>query len=489
MATARTKIAVIYGSSAGRCDVACPSGIHCVGGVRRVGHASAPLACRVAYCLGALRHPRGTRALAVSANPCREFLRSARRPHTVPRSIRAALPGRNRIPKPSFRAGCRLRRAGVLHQSFDLWFSPVPLLGQAQSAVTCPATDWSWKSECSVAVELAELHRNIRLFSAAIHGHIDGISGAAMIENPVDIELVGDFLAVDGYNDIASNVEPGHAREYNTISAADAGLSRGSALGGHFDQQTFLHGQIQRLAEPAGDRDRLNAEDGPVHAAGADEVIGDIFCGVDRDSEANACRGSAGCVDCRINADHVAMRIDQRTAGIPAVDGRIGLDRFFNGRGLGGAYGSANGADHAGCERRLKAKWVADGQNFLSYLNAVGVPKLQGGELLSSRVNLDERNIIALVGANGFRRVARLISQDHFDGLRSFDDVVVRENVAARINDETGPRTLDRYRFHEEVVLGRFGEDVGHRRRGLAVDAHVDGFVLGQSRVARVYRR
>jgi len=136
VATARTKIAVTCGPSPGRRGVAYSSGIHGVGDVWRVGYARARLACRATYPLGCLRHRRGTRALAVSAYPRGKFLRSARWPRTLPRSVRAALFGRDRVPQSSCRAGCHLRRAGVLHQSFGLCFSPVQILGQTQRVLT-----------------------------------------------------------------------------------------------------------------------------------------------------------------------------------------------------------------------------------------------------------------------------------------------------------------------------------------------------------------
>jgi hypothetical protein len=120
-------------------------------------------ACRVTYRLGRLRHRRGTRALAVSAYPCGEFLRSARWPLTLPRSVRAALSGRDRIPQPSARAGPHLRPAGVLHQSLDLWVWPVPTLGQTLSVVTKDALRKPLRNFASVG----RTHRSKTAFDSA----------------------------------------------------------------------------------------------------------------------------------------------------------------------------------------------------------------------------------------------------------------------------------------------------------------------------------
>ena len=94
--------------------------------------------------------------------------------------------------------------------------------------------------------------------------------------------------------------------------------------------------------------------------------------------------------------------------------------------------------------------------------------------------DFDERNVIALIGPDIFRRVTGLIAQDNFNGLRAFDNMVVGENVAARIDDKTRTGAFYRDGVHKEIVLSRLSQDIGHGWRDLAVDAYVDGFVLGQ---------
>src|SRR5205085_5894051 len=150
----------------------------------------------------------------------------------------------------------------------------------------------------------------------------------------------------------------------------------------------------------------FHAQVGAMHTAGGDEVIGNCFSGVDGNGKANACGSAARSVNCRIDADHVAVRIDQRTAGIAAVNGRVGLNRFFDGGGLAGLHSTADGADYAGGECGLEAERVSYGENFLAYLNRTGIPKFQGSELLAFGANLDERDVIALVRANVFRGMA-----------------------------------------------------------------------------------
>ena len=64
--------------------------------------------------------------------------------------------------------------------------------------------------------------------------------------------------------------------------------------------------------------------------------------------------------------------------------------------------------------------------------------------------------------------------------LRFLHHVKIGEDVAAFVDDESGARAFDRNRIHEEIVLRGFGEHVRYGWRGLAVDTHVDGFIVGE---------
>src|SRR5690348_16055134 len=66
----------------------------------------------------------------------------------------------------------------------------------------------------SIARLLPESNRNIHLFSASIHGYVDGIAGTMMIEHQTYVELVRDFLAVDSHDDVASNSKPSHPGQH-----------------------------------------------------------------------------------------------------------------------------------------------------------------------------------------------------------------------------------------------------------------------------------
>src|SRR5712671_7563674 len=102
-------------------------------------------------------------------------------------------------------------------------------------------------------------------------------------------------------------------------------------------------------------------------------------------------------------------------------------------------------------------------------------------------LDFDERDVVALVGSDELRGIARLIAQDDFDGLCFLHDVEIGQDVAFIVDHEAGAGAFDRNGIHEEIVFGGFGENVGDGRRNLAIDADIDGFLVGKSSVARGY--
>ena len=94
--------------------------------------------------------------------------------------------------------------------------------------------------------------------------------------------------------------------------------------------------------------------------------------GVDRDREANAlCAARDGAVD----ADHLAPLVDQRPAAVARVDGRVGLDEVLVVREA--HVGPPCGTDDARGHGVVEAEGVADGQDFLSHHQVVGVTQAQ----------------------------------------------------------------------------------------------------------------
>src|SRR5260370_28261398 len=78
-------------------------------------------------------------------------------------------------------------------------------------------------------------------------------------------------------------------------------------------------------------------------------------------------------------------------------------------------YRAAKRADHAGGQRALKAERIADGEHFLADLQRGGIAERERHEMLALRLDFHQCDVIALIGANEFCGIARLIAKDDFD--------------------------------------------------------------------------
>src|SRR5438045_9407192 len=84
----------------------------------------------------------------------------------------------------------------------------------------------------SVAGAFAQLDGNVHLFAATKERHRHVVAGTLVVEEEVDVELTGDFLTVDGHDDVATDGDPAHASFRDTIATLNAGGSGRTALRG-----------------------------------------------------------------------------------------------------------------------------------------------------------------------------------------------------------------------------------------------------------------
>ena len=101
-----------------------------------------------------------------------------------------------------------------------------------------------------------------------------------------------------------------------------------------------------------------------------DELACDVLDGVDRDGEADADVAAGLALDLGVHADHVAVRVQKRTAGVAVVDGRVGLDGLVDLEAVRRLDPPLQRADDAGGDRPLEPEGIADGDD--------GVPDLDG---------------------------------------------------------------------------------------------------------------
>src|SRR5207247_8391410 len=91
-----------------------------------------------------------------------------------------------------------------------------------------------------------------------------------------------------------------------------------------------------------------------------DELRRDRLDGVDRHREADADVAAGLALDLRVDADHPALRVEERPARVALVDGRVGLDHVVDRVRVRRLDHALEGADDPGRHRPLEPEWVPD---------------------------------------------------------------------------------------------------------------------------------
>jgi len=68
-------------------------------------------------------------------------------------------------------------------------------------------------------------------------------------------------------------------------------------------------------------------------------------------------------------------------------------------------------------------KRIADGENFLADLQSGGIGREEARRVFPFGIDLNQGDIVALVGADKFRYVLGLVTEHDLDGLRFLYDV------------------------------------------------------------------
>src|SRR5882672_6945919 len=103
-------------------------------------------------------------------------------------------------------------------------------------------------SRLLVSGAFAELDGDVHFFAAAIERHGYVVAGALVIESEVDVELAGDFLVVDGHDDVAADGDLAHACLGDPIATLNACVSGRPTVRGSLHKQAFFDGQVKSFA-------------------------------------------------------------------------------------------------------------------------------------------------------------------------------------------------------------------------------------------------
>src|SRR5260370_28307898 len=149
--------------------------------------------------------------------------------------------------------------------------------------------------------------------------------------------------------------------------AAEPGAMGGPAGNRLHDEKPIVGRASQFVCHFRIDGDGAHAKRGTAHASERYQIVDHSFSGVDGDSEADASTLSDARGDHCIDADHLAMPVEERAAGVTRVYGGVGLDGFVDDQAVGLLH-LADGAHDAAREGSGEAEGIADGIDFLADL-------------------------------------------------------------------------------------------------------------------------
>ena len=123
------------------------------------------------------------------------------------------------------------------------------------------------------------------------------------------------------------------------------------------DQRAVRRLDIQAFGDVVGHLLDAHAEPAAPRFAELAKLVDDRDRGLRGHREADADRAAGGRDDRRIDADHLAVEIEQRAAGIAAIDGGVGLDVVVIGTGIDVAVARRHDAGRDGA---AEAERIAD---------------------------------------------------------------------------------------------------------------------------------
>ncbi|ABA49128.1 hypothetical protein BURPS1710b_1013 [Burkholderia pseudomallei 1710b] len=185
----------------------------------------------------------------------------------------------------------------------------------------------------------------------------------------------------------------------------------------------------ERLIEPL----HGDAEPAAAHVARLHELVLHLHRLVDRDRERQPLEAARLRVDHRVDADHLAVQVEQRAARVAGVHGHVGLDER---RVVLVGQRTRLRADDARGDRVVEPVRRADRDDPLADLALRRIADLHDRQARS--VDLQHRDVGLLVGADDLRLVLALVGELHGHDVRTVDHVRVSQDIPVGADDEAG---------------------------------------------------
>src|SRR5215510_13062133 len=220
---------------------------------------------------------------------------------------------------------------------------------------------------------------------------------------------------------------------YDDITFLDSALFRRRSGADLRDHGAFRERRRIRSGDGGGQILDRDTDPAALHVAILHDLLHDPSRHVDRHSEANPDIPASGRKHGRVDAEELAAHIDQGSAGIPRIDGRIGLDEILV--ALLAETGAAEGADNARCHSLSKAEGIADGDHEVTDFEAVAVAYGDGLEVLHA-LQAQYGNVRAGITPDELGSETPAILGCDLDGGGLHNHVVGREYVALLCVDD-----------------------------------------------------
>ena len=155
---------------------------------------------------------------------------------------------------------------------------------------------------------------------------------------------------------------------------------------------------------------------------------------VRRHRETDALEAAVAAENRGVDANELAVDVDERAAGVAGIDRGVGLDEVFIALDVGeDSDAAALGADDAARDSFADAERIADREHAVTDLYLGRVGERDGGEVVG--VDLDDGDIGLLVTTDELGDEVAAVGQRDGDGLGAIHDVVVGRDVAVGAND------------------------------------------------------
>ena len=140
-----------------------------------------------------------------------------------------------------------------------------------------------------------------------------------------------------------------------------------------------------------------------------------------------------------IDADQLAIGVDQRASGIADVDGRVGLDEVFESRHA--QLAAAGGAHDALRDGLRQAHGVADGEHDVADAQPVRMPQ-RHHRYVRFQIELQHREVGVRIAADDLRVGDAAVGELGADQIGGGDHVVIGDHVRGAIDDDARAQAL-----------------------------------------------